>query len=234
MTKKYSTVLFDADNTLFDFDMAEHRALERALTEIGVDFTDETAALYSKINLSYWRAFERGEVTKAVLRTARFKDLFEKIGFEKKIDLSSLADSYLSYLGEGAFLLDGALYLCQRLKEEGYEVDIITNGVTETQKIRLKKSGLDKIVDKVFISEEIGVQKPFPAFFEYVFENIDEKNKERIVVVGDSYGSDIKGACSVGLDCVWLNRLKEENALSLPVTKEIESLGELFEFFGLE
>ena len=85
----------------------------------------------------------------------------------------------------------------------------------------------------MFVSEEIGAQKPFPAFFEYVFENIDEKDKAKLLVVGDSYSSDIKGACGVGLDCVWLNRAKEENALSLPITKEIESLSELFEFFGL-
>lgn len=231
--KKYSTVLFDADNTLFDFDMAEKLALSRVLTELGISPTEEITALYSKINLSYWRAFERGEVTKAHLRTARFKDLFNEIGYAEKADLDAVADCYLSYLGEGAYLLDGALYLCQRLKEEGFEVDIITNGVTATQKSRLKKSGLEKIVDRVFISEEIGSQKPFPAFFEHVFENIGEKDKSKLVVVGDSYGSDIKGACAVGLDCVWFNRAGEENVLSLPITKEIKSLGELFEFFGI-
>lgn len=231
--KKYSTVLFDADNTLFDFDMAEKLALSRVLTELGISPTEEITALYSKINLSYWRAFERGEVTKAHLRTARFKDLFNEIGYAEKVDLDAVADCYLSYLGEGAYLLDGALYLCQRLKEEGFEVDIITNGVTATQKSRLKKSGLEKIVDRVFISEEIGSQKPFPAFFEHVFENIGEKDKSKLVVVGDSYGSDIKGACAVGLDCVWFNRGGEENVLSLPITKEIKSLGELFEFFGI-
>lgn len=233
MAKKYSTVLFDADNTLLDFDMAERCALRRVLTELGIDATEETAALYSRINLSYWRAFERGEVTKAYLRTARFRDLFNKMGFKKEVDVTRVADCYLSYLGEGAFLLDGALPLCQRLKEEGYSVHIITNGIAATQKSRLAKSGLDKVIDKVFVSEEIGAQKPFPAFFEYVFENIDEKDKAKLLVVGDSYSSDIKGACGVGLDCVWLNRAKEENALSLPITKEIESLSELFEFFGL-
>ena len=233
MAKKYSTVLFDADNTLLDFDMAERCALRRVLSELGIDATEETAALYSRINLSYWRVFERGEVTKAYLRTARFRDLFNEMGFKKEVDVTRVADCYLSYLGEGAFLLDGALPLCQRLKEEGYSVHIITNGIAATQKSRLAKSGLDKVIDKVFVSEEIGAQKPFPAFFEYVFENIDEKDKAKLLVVGDSYSSDIKGACGVGLDCVWLNRAKEENALSLPITKEIESLSELFEFFGL-
>lgn len=231
MSKKYSTILFDADNTLLDFDMAEKAALTQILGEIGVNVTDEVAALYSRINLSYWRAFERGEVTKAELRTRRFKDLFREIGFEYNGDVTFVADTYLSYLAKGAYLLDGALYLCERLREEGYKLYIITNGVSATQKSRLSKSGLDKVIDGVFISEDIGIQKPFPEFFDYVFERIEEKDKSKIIVVGDSYGSDIKGACGVGLDCVWFNRLKEENVLSLSITKEIGELSELFEFF---
>ena len=233
MSRKYSTVLFDADNTLLDFDMAEKAALTRVLTEIGVDVTDEVAALYNRINLSYWRAFEKGEVTKVELRTRRFKDLFHEIGFEYNGDVVFVADTYLSYLAKGAYLLDGAIYLCERLKEEGYKLYIITNGVSATQKSRLSKSGLDKVMDGVFISEDIGTQKPFPEFFDFVFENIDEKDRTKIIVVGDSYGSDIKGACAAGLDCVWFNRLKEENVLSLPITKEISGLSELLDFFEI-
>ncbi len=233
MVRKYSTVLFDADNTLLDFDMAEKCALTRVLEGLGIEATPQTVALYSSINLSYWRAFELGEVTKDYLRTTRFRDLFEKIGFEKSVDVTAVADSYLALLGEGAFLLDGAYELCKRLKAAGCSVHIITNGVAATQKSRLRKSGLEKVIDKVFVSEEIGAQKPLPAFFEYVFENIDEKDKAKLVVVGDSYSSDIKGACGVGLDCIWLNREKAKNTLSLPITREIERLGELFEFFGV-
>lgn len=233
MDKKYTTVLFDADNTLLDFDMAEKNALKQVLNEIGINVTEEIAALYSRINLSYWRAFERGEVTKAELRTRRFGDLFGKLGVDYQGDLAFVADTYLEYLAKGAFLLDGALYLCERLKEEGYFLYIITNGVSATQKSRLSKSGLDKVMDGVFISEDIGTQKPFLEFFEYVFENIEEKDREKIIVVGDSYGSDIKGACNAGLDCVWFNRKREKNELSLPVTGEINDLSELFEFFGL-
>lgn len=233
MEKNYSTLLFDADNTLLDFDTAEEKALSRILTEIGVNVTKEVTKRYSAINLSYWQAFERGEVTKSELRTARFADLFKEIGFETGLSLSYIADTYLSYLGEGEYLLDGALELCERLRDEGYKIYIITNGVAETQKKRLSKSGLDRFLDGLFVSEAIGAQKPMPEFFEYVFEHIDEKDREKILVIGDSYGSDIKGACAVGLDCVWLNPQKSENVLSLPVKKEIRDLRELFDFFEL-
>ena len=229
----FKAVLIDIDNTLLDFRASSYDALVECFGAYGVRFTEQDMRRYEVYNDALWCAFERGEVTKAYLRTARFRDLFNEIGFKKEVDVTRVADCYLSYLGEGAFLLDGALPLCQRLKEEGYSVHIITNGIAATQKSRLAKSGLDKVIDKVFVSEEIGAQKPFPAFFEYVFENIDEKDKAKLLVVGDSYSSDIKGACGVGLDCVWLNRAKEENTLSLPITKEIESLAELFEFFGL-
>ena len=233
MERKYSTVLFDADNTLLDFDRAEENALTRILTELGLNVTKEITERYSEINLSFWRAFERGEMTKAQLRTKRFADLFGEIGFHCPRDLDYVADTYLAYLAEGSFLLDGALYLCQRLKEEGYKVYIITNGVAVTQRKRLKRSGLDRFLDGLFVSEDIGTQKPFPEFFDFVFEHIEEKDKSKIIVVGDSYSSDIAGACGAGLDCVWFNKGKEKNINSLPVTKEIESLGELFEFFEI-
>ncbi len=233
MEKKYTTLLFDADNTLLDFDTAEEKALSRVLTEIGMNVTEEVVKQYSAINLAYWQAFERGEVTKAELRTARFADLFKKREFHTDLSLSYIADTYLSYLGEGEYLLDGAIELCERLKDEGYKIYIITNGVAETQKKRLSKSGLDRFLDGLFVSETVGSQKPQAAFFEYVFEHIDEKDKEKLLVIGDSYGSDIKGACGVGLDCIWLNPKSEDNALSLPIKKEIRDLRELFGFFEL-
>ena len=233
MKKEYSTVLFDADNTLLDFDRAEENALTRILTELGLNVTKKITDRYSEINLSFWKAFEKGEVTKAELRTKRFEKLFDELGFHCPLGLEAVADTYLSYLAEGSFLLDGALYLCQRLKENGLAVFIITNGVANTQRKRLKDSGLDRFLDGLFVSEDIGTQKPFPAFFDFVFEHIEEKDRSKIVVVGDSYSSDIAGACGVGLDCVWLNRNKDENTRSLPITKEIQSLDELFEFFEL-
>lgn len=233
MEKKYTTLLFDADNTLLDFDTAEEKALTRVLSEIGMNVTEEVTKQYSRINLSYWQAFERGEVTKAELRTARFEDLFKKCGFHTDLSLGFIADTYLSYLGEGEYLLDGALELCEKLKNEGYKIYIITNGVAETQKKRLSKSGLDRFLDGLFVSEAVGSQKPQPAFFEYVFEHIEEKDREKLLVIGDSYGSDIKGAAGVGLDCIWLNPKCENNVLSLPIKKEIRDLRELFGFFGV-
>lgn len=230
--KKYTTVLFDADNTLFDFNLAEKTALARVLGELGLEATKEMTALYSEINLSYWRMHERNEITREELRTRRFQDFFERIGFACPVELSVVAEKYLSFLGEGAFLLPGAMQVCETLKREGYQLYIITNGITLTQKNRLKKSGLDRLFDGVFISEDIGVQKPFAPFFEYVFKNIPEKDRTRILVVGDSYGSDIKGAANVGLDCVWLNSKGEENALSLPVNKEISTISELLFFLN--
>ncbi len=234
MEKKYSTLLFDADNTLLDFDSAEEKALSRVLAEIGIDATKEITGLYSEINLSYWRAFERGEVTKSELRIARFADLFRKIGFHTDMDLVFIADTYLSYLGEGADLLEGATELCEKLRQEDYKIYIVTNGVAKTQKKRLSKSGLDRFLDGLFVSETIGSQKPQPEFFDYVLEHIEEKEKRKILVIGDSYGSDIKGACNAGLDCVWLNSRGEKNVNAFPITKEIKDLRELFGFFGLK
>ena len=54
MIKRYTTLLFDLDNTLLDFSKTENRAIKSTLFINGLPNDEETAKLYSKINKSYW------------------------------------------------------------------------------------------------------------------------------------------------------------------------------------
>lgn len=205
MTEKYTTVLFDADNTLLDFDKDENCALRKTMELYGVPVTEENIKAYVEINQGMWKAIERGELTKPELKRTRFKKFFEAINFRCDTNPFEVNEKYLSLLGEGGNTLEGAVELCRELKEKGYDLYIVTNGVANTQKKRLTKSGLIPLFTDIFVSETVGHQKPKKEYFDYVLSHIKEKDIDKIILVGDSLTSDIKGAMNVGLKSVWLN-----------------------------
>lgn len=205
MTEKYTTVLFDADNTLLDFDKDENCALRKTMELYGVPVTEENIKTYVEINQGMWKAIERGELTKPELKRTRFKKFFEAINFRCDTDPFEVNEKYLSLLGEGGNTLEGAVELCRELKEKGYDLYIVTNGVANTQKKRLTKSGLLPLFTDIFVSETVGHQKPKKEYFDYVLSHIKEKDIDKIILVGDSLTSDIKGAMNVSLKSVWLN-----------------------------
>ena len=226
--KKYTTLLFDADDTLLDFRKDEKQALVKALTHYGVPITEENIKIYSDINQGMWKQLERGEITKPELKRTRFKKFFEAIGFECDEEPLTVNEHYLSLLGEGGNTLEGAVDTVKKLYEDGYELYIITNGIAATQAKRLNRSGLLPYINEVFVSETIGYQKPRKEYFDAVLNNIKEKDKEKILVIGDSLTSDIQGAMNAGLPCCWLNRYGKELPDEYKVDYVIEDVREVF------
>ena len=226
--KNYPTLLFDADDTLLDFHKDERQALVKALTHYGVPVTEENIKIYSDINQGMWKQLERGEITKPELKRTRFKKFFEAIGFECDEEPLTVNEHYLSLLGEGGNTLEGAVDTVKKLYEDGYELYIITNGIAATQAKRLNRSGLLPYINEVFVSETIGYQKPRKEYFDAVLNNIKEKDKEKILVIGDSLTSDIQGAMNAGLPCCWLNRYGKELSENYEVDFVIEDVREVF------
>lgn len=225
--KKYTTLLFDADDTLLDFHKDEKQALVKTLTHYGVSVTEENIKTYSDINQGMWKQLERGEITKPELKRTRFKKFFEAIGFECAEEPFTVNEHYLSLLGEGGNTLPGAVETVKSLHDEGYELHIITNGIAATQAKRLTRSGLLPYINEVFVSETIGYQKPRKEYFDAVLNNIKEKDKEKILVIGDSLTSDIQGAMNASLPCCWLNRYGKELPEEYAVDYVIEDVREV-------
>ena len=202
--KKYTTILFDADETLLDFNKDETQALIKTLTNHGVPTTEENINIYKEINQGLWKALERGEIDKPTLKKVRFSLFFEKIGFETTADPFTINEEYLSNLGDGGNLLTYAKNLLIKLKAEGYDLYIVTNGIEHTQKRRLTKAGILPFFTEIFVSEAVGYQKPRKEYFDYVLSHIKEQDKTKVLLIGDSLTSDIKGATDAGIDCIWL------------------------------
>lgn len=224
--KTYSTILFDADDTLLDFHRDEHDALVSTFERCHLSAEEAVINAYSAINAALWREHEKGNITKEDIKNIRFSELFKKIKVNSKYTPRQVNDIYAEYLCEGSAVVSGAYEVCRKLSEK-YEMYIVTNGIEITQKSRLAKSGFDKLMQGLFISESIGLQKPSSKFFDYVFEHINEKDKTKVILVGDSLSSDIKGALTAGIDCVWLNKNHIENNSGLEPTYEIGDIREI-------
>ncbi len=223
--KNYETYLLDADGTLFDFDKAEETSLRKVFLRHALPFSDDTLARYQMINREMWRRYEKGEIERAVMLPLRFRLLFEELDLDG--DVEAVNSEYLSGLGDGCFLLDGALELCTRIFASGRKSYIITNGVRTTQTKRFHASPLKPLIADIFISEEIGYQKPHREYFEIVFSRIPEKDRSGMLIVGDSLTADIAGGRNAGIDTCWYNPAGKTNDTDICPTFEIRSLDEL-------
>lgn len=165
---KYTTILWDLDQTLLNFDLSMEHALRAVFDRYGLPIDEEIAARYDVINRSYWLRLESGELTKEQVTVGRFRTLFEELGIIHVAPEQVNAD-YQRELGNVFFYMEDAEELVTQLKEKGYRQYVVTNGVNSTQASKMKLSGLDKIMDGVFVSELMGYPKPRKEYFDACF-----------------------------------------------------------------
>ena len=221
----YPYLLFDADNTLFDFDQAERNAHLLLCRAHGLAFSEEGYQLYHKCNADLWRDFDRGLCTKEYLLVERFRRYLAITG--ERADPEALNRDHLRALGEGAMLLPGAEELCRVLSKD-HRLYLLTNAVASVQKTRFTNSAIAPYFQGVFISEEVGAGKPDPAYFDYVFHAVPGLARDNALVIGDSLTSDIQGANNAGLPCCWFNPKGQPRPQGLRIDYEIRALEELY------
>ncbi len=221
--KKYTSIFFDLDDTLLDFKAAERSAVTKVLAAHSLPHDELSVKKYSEINQSYWERFERGEIKKSEIFEGRFKTFLAWCG--KKGDPEKIAKDYFFALSCEHQTIDGAHEILKVLRERGYKIYATTNGLCTTQFKRIKESELEPLFDGVFVSEEANAQKPEKEYFDFVMSRIPEKDKSKILVIGDSLSSDILGGINSGLDTCWFNPHSKKT--DYQVTFEINSLSEL-------
>lgn len=194
---RFSTLLMDADDTLFDFTACEYNALEKTMEAFGLEFNERIHKCFSEINSGLWRQFEKNRITRSELRVRRFSRLLEEC-FSSSMPADDLADAYVEQLSMQAVLFDESEEAVKELSKY-YAIYIITNGLKTVQYGRFSRIPLKQYLKGLFISDEMGVQKPSAEYFRLVMEKIDEKDADRILVVGDSLTSDMQGGRNAGL-----------------------------------
>lgn len=224
--KAYNVILLDADGTIFDFDACESEALNLAFKKCGYQLNDEIKAMYVRINKDLWKQYEKGVIDRDTVIYTRFDKLFDKLNIMG--DGKAFEDVYQEILGMQNFLINDAMQVIEYLYNK-YDLYIVTNGVTRTQQRRLHESGIDRYMKKIFISEETGFQKPMKEYFDYCFERIDNPDPSKMMIIGDSLTSDIKGGNNAGITSCWYNPNKLVNNTDARVDIEIKNLNELYE-----
>ena len=224
---KYPVLLFDADDTLFDFPKASARAFAAMCRADGIPDTQESRQLYHTINLELWAAFDRGEVSKEYVTLERFVRFLRAL--DLPLDPVKCNRDYLTALGAGVFPLPRAEEVCRELVRRGHRLYIVTNAVASVQRSRLQGSVFADLITEAFISEDAGASKPSALYYEYVLSRIGAP-REDCLAIGDSLATDIRGANNAGLPCCWFNPGGKPRPEDLRIDYEIRDLRELLSF----
>ncbi len=222
---KNAFVFLDLDNTILDFSMAERTALSRTLAERGVEPLPERLARYSQINISFWERLEKGELTRDEVLVGRFEAFFRELGVEA--DGAEACARYEGLLHEGHWFMPGAEELLTELRAAGHRLFLASNGIASVQYSRLKSAGITDRFERLFISEEVGFDKPGREYFERSFSQIPGFDRSRAIIVGDSLTSDIRGGLNAGIKSCWYNPRGLPGRPDIVPDCEIRELSEL-------
>ena len=223
---RYPYLLFDADNTLFDFDRADRRAFAVSCETAGLAYSEDLHRRYRVHNDACWTMFDRGEATKDFICLERFRRFFAELGIDA--DPAAANEAHLSTLATCSFPTPHSVEVCRALSQT-HRLFLITNAVASVQRGRLERAEIKPYLEAAFISEEAGAQKPTRAYFDYVFSRIDGITRDNCLVIGDSLTSDIRGANNYGLPCCWYNPKHVPRPEELRVDYEIIDLRELYD-----
>ena len=197
--------LFDLDQTLLDFHASEYKALGIVLRANGLSFSDDIYRAFKVYNKALWLELEKGTISRAELFTKRFQDVFSRCeGDSAGLDPLKVNDEFIRTMSVNGVLMDGALEFVEKVKENitDARIYIASNGATINAKGRIASTGLDRYIDGLFISEDMGVTKPDAAFFDICLNRIGEPGSS-CIMIGDSLSSDMLGAKNASLDSVW-------------------------------
>lgn len=225
-------IFFDLDHTIWDFDRnAEETLLELydsyKLKSLGVNCAQEFIASYTENNHKLWAQYHLGQITKDKLRSERFSSTFIQMGVSPSQIPHQFEEDYVQLSPKKTNLFDGAEKVLSYLQKK-YQLHIISNGFKETTLTKMELSALNPYFKNVIISEDVGVNKPDKAIFEFALNKASAQLQES-VMIGDSLEADIRGAQNFGMKAIFFNPQKTKKPID--VNWEINHLEELLLHF---
>lgn len=217
-------LFLDMDDTILDFQGGEHVAIRRTLRDFGLEPSEEVLKAYQRINKWHWQQLELGTMTRDQVLVGRFRRLFDEMGCAA--DSKTCARAYMEEISRCHDFLPGAREALERLRKK-YRLYLATNGTASVQRRRIAGAGLEDYFDQVFISQEIGENKPSLGYFQGCFAKISGFDPEKAMIVGDSLSSDIQGGINAGIKTCWVNPGHVKAPEDLKPDYEIENLGQL-------
>lgn len=233
MTKRYTDLFIDFDDTLYDTHGNAVIALKELFEFLRLDQYFEDAELfydeYWKANIDLWTRYSKEEITRNYLIVERFR---RPLSFGKGLEPTEeycikASDLFLDFCSSKPGVVAGAHELVDYLKTKGYRMHVCSNGFHEVQYKKLRACGLYNSFNTIILSEDAGANKPSQQFFDYAFQKSGAV-KETTLMIGDNFNTDILGAKQAGLDTAYFNRYPEYPATE-PVTFEVTALQDLMD-----
>jgi YjjG family noncanonical pyrimidine nucleotidase len=220
----YTTLLFDLDHTLLDADRAETVSFDVTLRAAGVEDPSRYVSRYAEINDALWAAVERNEITPDDVRVTRFARLAAAANIEA--DPQTMADDYVAGMVTNAELYPDARAVLEALSTQA-TLAVVTNGIGDVQRPRVKQLGIARYFDAVVISGDVGTAKPGAAIYDIVFEQLSWPDKKKTLMIGDSLSSDIPGGINYGIATCWYNPDHRPSPPDVAIDHVIRSLTQL-------
>lgn len=199
-----TALLWDVDDTLLDFSAAERAAIQNLFQQYGLGVcSEEMLRRYSEINRAYWERLERGELTKPEVLVGRFREFFQTEHLDSAM-AEDFNQKYQMSLGDTIVYRDNSLDIVKSLRGRVKQY-AVSNGTVAAQSKKLRLSGLGALMDGIFLSEQLGAEKPSVHFFDRVFAALGPIDRAQVMIVGDSLSSDIQGGRNARILTCWYN-----------------------------
>lgn len=218
------TVLLDLDDTIYNFQESEAESLKQAMGKIGITLNEENIRLYSRINEEQWKRLERSEITRGEVLLGRFQIFFDELGIRASAE--NVKDLYESFLSKSCIFVKGAKSLLEHLSSN-YNLYLVSNGTATVQEKRIKKGNIAHYFDDIFISQNIGYNKPDIKYFHKCFEKIENFQNESTIIIGDSMTSDIKGGINANIHTCLYNPKNISYQMGFQSEYEVRNLEEI-------
>ena len=217
-------ILMDLDNTIIDFNECARHSIMGIFDELGFDYTENVFKTFITENVKIWKRLELGEIDKPFLRANRWNIILDKLGID--YDGTVIEEKFENGVAMGAYPVEYAYELLEYLYKK-YDIYVVSNGFRFVQESRVKIGKYDKYFKELFLSEDIGIQKPDIRFFDYCYEKIGYPPKEELILIGDSLSADIKGGNSFGIDTIWFNKNQDPESDTIKATYTVNKLKEI-------
>ncbi len=208
MGTKYKHVFFDLDHTLWDTDRNSEEALIELYEELnllshGFPNFQNFLGCYRSHNERLWGLYAENKVGRDAVRINRFRHTMADFNINNFELATLLSEEFIKRTPYKKHLIKNTIEILNYISGK-YPVSIITNGFKESQDIKLTNSGLKDYFSHIFISEEIGFNKPDARIFEHALITTATDFNEAIMI-GDTYETDIIGAKAAGIDQVYFS-----------------------------